>query len=209
MRGAVQALGRKGEDLQVVLIQLVNLLRKGEQVAMSTRSGQFETMADVVSEVGADAARFVFLTRKSDSSLDIDLDLLKEKSMDNPVYYVQYAHARVCSMLVKAKERGVQTGNCCQHILRNLNMEEDLDLIKMLERFPDTIQGAARTLSPHHISFYLLELAGSLHRYYNRHPVLNCGDDDLVQARLLLMSSVAQVVRNGLSLLGVAAPQAM
>jgi arginyl-tRNA synthetase len=88
-------------------------------------------------------------------------------------------------------------------------MEEDLDLIKMLERFPDTIQGAARTLSPHHISFYLLELAGSLHRYYNRHPVLNCGDDDLVQARLLLMSSVAQVVRNGLSLLGVAAPQAM
>ncbi len=209
MRAAVQALGRKEEDFQVVLIQLVNLLRKGEQVAMSTRSGQFETMADVVSEVGADAARFVFLTRKSDSPLDIDLDLLKEKSMDNPVYYVQYAHARVCSMLAKAKERGIEAGECRQDILHNLDTEEDLDLIKMLERFPDTIQGAARTLSPHHISFYLLELAGSLHRYYNRHPVLHCGNENLLQARLLLMCSVAQVVRNGLHLLGVDAPQAM
>ena len=210
MRAAVQALGRGGaDDLQVVLIQLVNLLRKGEQVTMSTRSGQFETLADVVGEVGADAARFIFLTRKSDSSLDMDLDLLKEKSMDNPVYYVQYAHARICSMLAKAEERGVQAGPLGNEVIRGLDTEEDLDLLKMLERFPETIQGAARTLSPHHISFYLLELAGSLHKYYNRHHVLNCGDEELVQARLHLMRSVAQVVQNGLHLLGVSAPRAM
>ena len=209
MRAAVQALGRRAEDLQVVLIQLVNLLRKGEQITMSTRSGQFETLADVVDEVGADAARFIFLTRKSDSSLDMDLDLLKEKSMDNPVYYVQYAHARICSMLAKAEERGVQAGPLGNEVIRDLDTEEDLDLLKMLERFPETIQGAARTLSPHHISFYLLELAGSLHKYYNRHHVLNCGDEELVRARLHLMRSVAQVVQNGLHLLGVTAPQSM
>ncbi|MBS3779904.1 MAG: arginine--tRNA ligase [Desulfovermiculus sp.] len=209
MRAAVQALGRRAEDLQVVLIQLVNLLRKGEQITMSTRSGQFETLADVVGEVGADAARFIFLTRKSDSSLDMDLDLLKEKSMDNPVYYVQYAHARICSMLAKAEERGVQAGPLANEVIRGLDTEEDLDLLKMLERFPETIQGAARTLSPHHISFYLLELAGLLHKYYNRHHVLNCGDEELVRARLHLMRSVAQVVQNGLHLLGVTAPQSM
>jgi len=209
MRAAVQALGRRAEDLQVVLIQLVNLLRKGEQITMSTRSGQFETLADVVGEVGADAARFIFLTRKSDSSLDMDLDLLKEKSMDNPVYYVQYAHARICSMLAKAEERGVQAGPLGNEVIRGLDTEEDMDLLKMLERFPETIQGAARTLSPHHISFYLLELAGSLHKYYNRHHVLNCGDEELVRARLHLMRSVAQVVQNGLHLLGVTAPQSM
>ncbi|MDZ7762568.1 MAG: arginine--tRNA ligase [Desulfovermiculus sp.] len=209
MRAAVQALGRRGEDLQIVLIQLVNLLRKGEQVTMSTRSGQFETLADVVSEVGADAARFIFLTRKSDSSLDMDLDLLKEQSMDNPVYYVQYAHARICSMLAKAGERGVQAGPADDEVISRLDTEEDLDLLKMLERFPETIQGAARTLSPHHVSFYLLELAGSLHRYYNRHQVLNCGDEHLARARLHLMLSVGQVVQNGLHLLGVTAPRAM
>ncbi|MFP4259297.1 MAG: arginine--tRNA ligase, partial [Desulfovermiculus sp.] len=177
MRAAVQALGRRADDLQVVLIQLVNLLRKGEQVAMSTRSGQFVTLSEVMREVGTDAARFIFLTRKSDSSLDMDLDLLKEQSMDNPVYYVQYAHARICSMLARAMERGVVAGRPTEEIISRLDTEEDLDLLKMLERFPDTVQGAARTLSPHHISFYLLDLAGSLHRYYNRHPVLGCGDE--------------------------------
>jgi arginyl-tRNA synthetase len=209
MRAAVQALGRRAEDLQVVLIQLVNLLRKGEQVAMSTRSGQFVTLSEVMREVGTDAARFIFLTRKSDSSLDMDLDLLKEQSMDNPVYYVQYAHARICSMLARARERGVDAGRPTDDVINRLNTEEDLDLLKTLERFPDTVQGAARTLSPHHISFYLLDLAGSLHRYYNRHPVLGCGDEDLARARLQLMSSVAQVVRNGLNLLGVSAPESM
>jgi arginyl-tRNA synthetase len=209
MRAAVQALGRRADAFQVVLIQLVNLLRKGEQMTMSTRSGQFATLAEVISEVGTDAARFIFLSRKSDSSLDMDLDLLKEQSMDNPVYYVQYAHARICSMQAKAEERGVRAEQKSAQILSRLDTEEDLDLIKSLERFPDTVSGAARTLSPHHISFYLLDLAGMLHKYYNRHPVLNCGDEQLAQARLLLMRSVAQVVRNGLYLLGVSAPEAM
>ncbi|MFO7802136.1 MAG: arginine--tRNA ligase [Desulfovermiculus sp.] len=209
MRAAVQALGRGAEDLHVVLIQLVNLLRRGEQVTMSTRSGQFETLADVVDEVGTDAARFIFLTRKSDSSLDMDLDLLKEQTMDNPVYYVQYAHARICSMLAKAEERGIRAGQPEDKILQRLDTEEDLVLLKMLERFPDAVQGAARTLSPHHISFYLLELAGALHRYYNRHPVLSCGQEELARARLHLMCCVAQVVHNGLQLLGVFAPRAM
>jgi len=209
MRAAVQALGRRAEDLHVVLIQLVNLLRRGEQVTMSTRSGQFETLADVVDEVGTDAARFIFLTRKSDSSLDMDLELLKEQTMDNPVYYVQYAHARICSMLAKAEERGIRAGRPEDTVLQRLDTEEDLVLLKMLERFPDAVQGAARTLSPHHISFYLLELAGALHRYYNRHPVLSCGQNELARARLHLMNCVAQVVHNGLQLLGVCAPRAM
>ena len=129
--------------------------------------------------------------------------------MDNPVYYVQYAHARICSMQAKAEERGIRAGSPDKEALSRLDTEEDLLLLKMLERFPDAVQGAARTLSPHHISFYLLELAGVLHRYYNRHPVLSCGEEDVVRARLHLMGCVAQVVHNGLYLLGVSAPQSM
>ncbi len=208
MKAAVAALGRGSEDLHVVLIQLVNLLRDGEQIAMSTRAGQFETLADVVREVGVDAARFMFLCRKSDSSLDFDLELVKQRTMENPVYYVQYAHARVASVLRKAGESGTSLPACSSAaVLKDLDTEEDLALLRCLDRFEDVTRSAALTLAPHHISHYAQELAGLLHGYYARHPVLQAGDK--APARLALLRAVGQVLRNSLELLGVSAPESM
>ncbi len=209
MKAAVNALGRNSDDFHVVLIQLVNLLRDGTQVAMSTRAGQFETLADVCNEVGVDAARFIFLSRKSDSPLDFDLELLKAQSMDNPVYYVQYAHARICSVLRKARERGQSWTEATSEMLGRLDTQEEFELLRKLDRFPEAVEGAARTLSPHHVSTYLQETAGLLHRYYNRHQILNGEDGLRVQARLHLIQGVARVLKTGLGLLGVTAPQAM
>ena len=209
MKAAVQALGRDKDDLQVVLIQLVSLLRSGEQVAMSTRAGQFVTLAEVCSEVGVNAARFIFLSRKSDSHLDFDLDLLKQQSMDNPVYYVQYAHARIQSIFKKATERGLTGNEPRDGCLASLDTEQDLEILKAVDRFPEVLQGAARTLSPHHVSYYLLELAGMFHRYYNTHSVVNASQPEQAQGRLLLLQTIAQVLRNGLQLLGVEAPEQM
>jgi len=209
MKAAVQALGRDPEDLKVILVQLVNLMRGGEQIAMSTRAGQFETLSDVCAEVGVDSARFMFLSRKSDSHLDFDLELVKQQSMDNPVYYVQYAHARICSLFAKAAERGVSRPEASRELLARLDTPEDLDLLRLLEQYPDTLSSAALSMSPHVVSFYLRELAGLLHRYYSANPVLAAGDEDLMRARMLLLAAVAEVVRNGLELLGVSAPEKM
>ncbi|PTN35031.1 arginine--tRNA ligase [Desulfonatronum sp. SC1] len=209
MKAAAQALGRDPEDLQCILVQLVNLLRAGEQIAMSTRAGEFETLADVCAEVGPDAARFIFLSRKSDSHLDFDLELVKRQTMDNPVYYVQYAHARIHSLLAKAGEAGVMPWRATLETLALLDGEADLELLKALDQFGDVLVSAAATLSPHHLSHYLLDLAGKLHRYYTTHPVLAAGSPELVQARLALCRAVAQVLRNGLGLLGVNAPEKM
>ncbi len=210
MKACVAALGRDPEaSLKVILVQLVNLLKGGEQIAMSTRAGKFETLADVVAEVGADAARFMFLSRKSDSHLDFDLDAVKEKSMDNPVYYVQYAHARVRSLFAKAAERGFSPAPAGTELLSRLDTAEDAELLKLLEQYPDTVSAAARTFSPHLVSFYLRDLAGRLHRYYTVNPVLAAGDDALAAARLHLLAAVAVVVKNGLALLGVSAPEKM
>lgn len=203
MKSAVVAHGRDRSDFEVVLIQLVNLLRAGEQVAMSTRAGRFVTLAEVIAEVGVDSSRFTFLSRKSDSRLEFDLELLKQKSMENPVFYVQYAHARICSVLRKAEERGLEPTAPQFEVLNRLETAEDLKLIQTLDRFPDCIQGAARLYSPHLVSYYLLDLAGMLHRYYNRNQVLNDQDHTLTGARLCLVKSVAQVLKNGLNLLGV------
>ena len=210
MRAAVQALGRKPEDIEVVLIQLVNLLANGEQIAMSTRAGKFETLADVVKEVGVDAARFMFLSRKSDSHLDFDLELVKQRSMDNPVYYVQYAHARVRSVLRKASEMGMQLPEKCGPAeLAGLVAPEDMALLRALDRFEDVAQSAARNLAVHHVSTYLMEVAGMLHSYYANHPVLQAGDAITVRSRLALLRAVSRVIANGLSLLGVSAPESM
>ena len=210
MKACVAALGRDPQtSLAVILVQLVNLLKGGEQIAMSTRAGKFETLADVVAEVGADAARFMFLSRKSDSHLDFDLDAVKEKSMDNPVYYVQYAHARVCSLWAKAAERGVTPAPADPELLARLDTSEDLELLKLLEQFPDIVAMAARTFSPHLVSFALRDLAGRLHRYYTVNPVLGAGEAAVTDARLHLLAAVATVVRNGLDLLGVVAPEKM
>ncbi len=209
IKAAVQALGYSPERLHMILIQLVNLLRNGEYVSMSTREGDFETLSDVCAEVGVDAARFIFLSRKSDSHLDFDLDLLKQKSMDNPVYYVQYAYARICSVYKKANELEISLGSISPEILAYLNTREDINLLKSMERFPEVVESAAKNLSPHFITYYLQELAGVLHRYYNKHRVLNIGDRNLEQARLHMMLCVCQVIENGLTLLGVHAPESM
>ncbi len=207
MKAAVQALGRQADDLQVILVQLVNLLRGGEQVAMSTRAGEFETLADVVKEVGADAARFMFLSRKSDSPLDFDLELVKSQTMDNPVYYVQYAHARIHSILKKAAERGLDAGS--PEALAALTDPEDLRLAKLVEQFPGQVAGAAANLAPHHVSHYLMTLAGALHSYYHSTRILGAETPELERARLHLLRAVAQVVKSGLALLGVSAPESM
>jgi arginyl-tRNA synthetase len=210
MKACVAALGRDPEaSLKVILVQLVNLLKGGEQIAMSTRAGKFETLADVVAEVGADAARFMFLSRKSDSHLDFDLDAVTKKSMDNPVYYVQYAHARVKSVFAKAAERGLVPAPASPALLARLDTAEDLELLKLLEQYPDTVAAAARSFAPHLVSFYLRELAGKLHRYYTVNQVLGAGDEDVTAARMRLLEAVSMVVKNGLGLLGVSAPEKM
>lgn len=207
MQGAVEALGRKGA-LSVILVQLVSLLKDGEQVAMSTRAGKFETLADVVEYVGADAARFLFLSRKSDSQLEFDLELVRKKSMDNPVFYVQYAHARIHSMLRKAADAGILPAAPGEAAYAELSGEDDLELCRQLERFPDVVAQAAELLAPHQVSHYLSELAAALHRYYSKHHVLSAGPQ-IASARLLLLSCVAATLAAGLDLLGVDAPERM
>ena len=207
MRAAIAALGREPKSFDVVLVQLVNLLQGGEQIAMSTRAGKFETLADVVKEVGADAARFMFLSRKSDSKLDFDLELVKQRTMDNPVYYVQYAHARIQAVRRRAAERGLALDAPGDPAL--LTLEEELDLLRLLDRFRTVTEDAANNRAPHYISFFLMELAGQLHHYYAAHQVLGADNDALIAARLRLLGVVGQTLKNGLRLLGVSAPDSM
>ena len=208
LQAVVQALGYEKTSLQIVLVQLVNLLRDGYPVAMSTRSGEFVTMREVVDEVGKDAARYNFLMRRSDSHLDFDLELAKRQSNENPVYYVQYAHARICSILAMAREKGYQVSAFGDTDVGRLNLAEEMALIKEISRFPEVVAGAAQTLEPHRLTFYLNDLAGIFHNYYNKHRVVS-PDDDLTKARLLLMKSVRTVIRSALGLLGVSAPEQM
>ncbi len=210
MRAAIEAIGRKQEDFDVVLIQLVNLLENGKPVSMSTRAGTFETLADVVKEVGVDAARFMFLSRKSDSPLDFDLELVKQRTMDNPVYYVQYAHARICAVLRRAAERGIALEDKTpQDILTLLDQEDDITLMRCVARFEDVVNLAATTLGSQHISHYLSECAGLLHSYYAKNPIVQEEAVPLSKARLALLRSVRHVLANGLELLGVSAPDSM
>ena len=210
MRAAIAAMGQPRESFDVVLIQLVNLLQNGQPVSMSTRAGTFETLADVIKEVGTDAARFMFLSRKSDSPLDFDLELAKQRSLDNPVYYVQYAHARICAVLRRAEERGMHLpGRCEPALLAALDTPEDMALLRKAAGMEDMIPNAALTLSVHHVSHYLMDLAGMLHSYYAKHQVLDAGDGGRSLARLALLRAVGQVLRNGLDILGVSAPETM
>jgi arginyl-tRNA synthetase len=209
MKAAVEASGYDRDQFDVLLVQLVNLLRAGQPVAMSTRAGEFVTLADVVSEVGRDAARFIFLTRDYDSPLDFDLDLAKQKTNDNPVYYVQYVHARIASIHRKAAADGMDTGGFSPADLDALDTPADIALIKSLARFPETVAAAGSLMEPHRITYYLTTLAASFHTYYNRHRVLCADDMQKTRARLYLISAVQKVIRNGLALLGVSAPDAM
>ena len=210
MRAAITAMGKTQDSFDVVLIQLVNLLREGQPVSMSTRAGTFETLADVIKEVGVDAARFMFLSRKSDSPLDFDLELAKQRSLDNPVYYVQYAHARICAVLRRAEERGfVLPARADADLLHGLDTPEDMALLRKAATFEDMLASAAKSLGVHHVSTYLTELAGQLHSYYAKHQVLLADDAPRTLARLALLRSIGQVLRNGLDVLGVSAPESM
>jgi len=208
MWAGVQALGYDKNALKIILVQLVNLLRGGVPVAMSTRSGEFVTLREVLDEVGKDAARYNFLMRRSDSHLDFDLELAKKQSSENPVYYVQYAHARICSIIKMAQERGIALPVYADCDLSVLNEPEEKTLIKLLVRYPETIHGAAGSLEPHRITFYLNELAGIFHSYYNKNKVIS-DDQQLTAARLFLAKAIRIVLQNALNILGVSAPEKM
>jgi len=235
MHAAIQAFGSAKERLRVVLVQMVRLLRDGKTVEMSKRAGEFITLQDVVDEVGGDAAKFFFLMRRSDTHLEFDLELAKKHSAENPVYYVQYAHARLASLFRIAQERGIQVPSVREASLLALVQPEEIRLIKHLSRFPGVLAASASELAPHHITFYLQELAGLLHVFYYKHRVLPSRGDgveetepdghgtfevssesartvlsqELTSARLVLLRQVQVVLQNGLWLLGVTAPEKM
>jgi len=207
--GAIQASGYQKEQFDVILVQLVNLLRAGEPVTMSTRAGEFVTLNEVVDEVGPDAARFIFLTRNSDSPLDFDLELAKQKTNDNPVYYVQYVHARIASILRKAEEQGSNSlADPDEVSLARIEAPEEIDLIKLLDRYPEVLVRSAGLMEPHRVAYFLMDLASAFHTYYNKHKVLG-EDAQLTIGRLYLVRAVQKVIRNGLGLLGVSAPDRM
>jgi arginyl-tRNA synthetase len=265
MQAVVQAFGSPKERLHVVLVQIVNLLRDGRRVTMSKRAGELITLKEVIEEVGADAEKFIFLTRRSDSALDFDLELAKQRSAENPVYYVQYAHARVASLFRVAAERGVVIPLTAEVDWRVLNTPDDLALIKPLADYPSLLEAGAQALEPHRVTYYLQDLAARLHAYYYKHRILppaleheievqdrslqrgpvrpsewapmpphpalapaepearlqpDAQETDqgrqrevltpaLTAARLCLLRGVQTVIRNGLEILGVSAPERM
>ena len=208
MRAAVEASGHRREQFDVILVQLVNLLRGGQPVAMSTRAGEFVTLREVIDEVGRDAARFIFLTRHYDSALDFDLEVAKKRTNENPVYYVQYVHARISSIIRKGEERGVCSISWDDDAIATLKESEEVSLMKIMARYPEVVRTSAALMEPHRIAFYLMSLSTAFHAYYNKHRVLT--EDALTtQGRLCLIMAVKKVIRNGLTLLGVSAPEQM
>ena len=205
---AIEASGYGRDKFNVILIQLVNLLREGEPVAMSTRAGEFVTLRDVINEVGSDAARFIFLTRHYESALDFDLELAKKKTNDNPVYYVQYVHARISSIARKAQERGISNIVWNDAAISRLTEPEEIQLIKTMARYPEIVRCSAEYMEPHRITYYLMNLASVFHAYYNKHRVLT-DEAELTLGRLYLVLAIKKIIRNGLSLLGVSAPEEM
>jgi arginyl-tRNA synthetase len=213
LKAALQALGASPDDLYVVLIQMVNLTRGGEAVKMSKRAGTVVSLREVVDEVGADAARFVFLMRRSDAQLDFDLELVKKQTLDNPVFYVQYGHARIASVLARAREAGVPETGFDLDAVRTLVLPEEQDLLKRILAFPDLLAGAALAHEPHRIVFYLQETIAAFHSYYTQGKKTGervIGPDPRTTAgRLVLCRALKQVLANGLSVLGVSAPERM
>jgi arginyl-tRNA synthetase len=205
LRAIIAAFGSSPDMLRVLLVQLVNLTRGGEPVRMGKRAGEFVTLREVLDEVGRDAARFFFLLRKADSQLEFDLALAKQQSTENPVFYAQYAHARIASVFRQAGESGLVSEPSPD--LSALG-EPEVEPLRVLAMYPDVVETAARDLEPHRIVFYVLELAGAFHRYYNRQRILT-DDHRLTQARLALVRAVQQTLRSALDLAGVAAPERM
>ena len=208
MRAAMQALGHPPEAFEVLLVQLVTLLRDGQPVRMSKRRGEFVLMEELLEEVGRDAARFTFLTRRHDSPLEFDLAVATRQSNENPVYYVQYAHARIRSIFRQAAEQGIAVPNLPDVDTSPLVEPAELALIKLLLQFPELVNGAARALEPHRVAYWLQQLAAEFHPWYKTHRVIQ-DDARLMRARMALCAAVDTVIRNGLELLGVSAPESM
>jgi arginyl-tRNA synthetase len=208
VQAVIQAFGHPKDSLHVLLVQLVAILRHGQPVPMSKRAGTFVTLRDVVQEVGSDAARYIFLTRRSDSHLDFDLDVAKEQSRENPVYYVQYAHARLASLFREAESRGIAVPAREAVDVSLLDLEEEQNIIKALAKYPEVIEEAALAYEPHRLTFYLQDLAGLLHNYYFKHRVIT-EDAARTGAKLFLMKQVKTVIQSALKILGVTAPERM
>jgi arginyl-tRNA synthetase len=209
VQAVIQAFGHPRDSLHVLLVQLVSILRHGQPVPMSKRAGTFVTLRDVVQDVGADAARYIFLTRKTDSHLDFDLDIAKEQSRENPVYYVQYAHARIASVFREAESRGMAVPTRDAAKIDLLDLEEEQNIIKALAKYPELIEEAALAYEPHRLTFYLQDLAGLLHNYYFKHRIIDAEDSGRTVARLFLMKQVKTVIQSALKILGVTAPERM
>ena len=208
MKSALQAMGYDENVFKVMLVQFVSLKRGEQKVSMSTRSGEFETLADVIKEVGVDATRFFFLMRSSDTHLDFDLELAKKASADNPVFYIQYAHARICSIFRTATEQGIKLLDSVDIDLSPLKNEEEFLMIKKILSFAEIIEKSAELLEVHRVAFYLQDLVGTFHRYYSRNRIVS-DDHGLSFARLFLMNCLRITICNGLSVMGVSSPERM
>ncbi len=208
VRAGLEAMGEPGESLEVRLVQFAALYRGEKKVQMSTRSGEYVSLRQLREEVGNDAARFFYVSRSNDQHLDFDLELAKAQSNDNPVYYVQYAHARVASLLKKMVFEGFSLTPATRSDLRRLTEAAEEEMLVSLSRFPEVIHLAAANRAPQHLVQYLRALAAGFHSYYNAHRVL-VSDESLRNARVALARGVQQVLRNGLTLLGVSAPESM
>ena len=206
MKAAVQCLGYRPEQLEILILQMVRLLRDGQEVKMSKRTGQSVTLNELIDEVGTDAARFFFVMRSIDSQLDFDLDLAKKKSNDNPVFYVQYAHARICSIMRQVAEAGIKVEGKGNYKL--LTEPVEVDLIKKLGEYPEMLGSAAKERAVQHVAHYVYDLAGLFHSAYNQCRILGVSPE-LQQARLAMVMAVGHVVRHALSILGVSAPEKM
>ena len=208
VKAAVEALGHDRQAVEILIVQFANLYRGGERVQMSTRSGEFVALRELREEVGADAARFFYVMRRCEQHLDFDLELAKSRSNDNPVYYVQYAHARIASVLRQCADRGMTSGVGPEAALDRLVEAEPIALMRTLAQYPEVIASAARALEPHQLAAYLRDLATQLHVFYNTHTFL-VGDDAVRGARLSLAAATRAVLADGLALLGVSAPESM
>ena len=206
VKAAVKALGYNPDDLDVLLLQMVRLLRGGELVKLSKRTGQTVTLAELIEEVGTDAARYFFIMRSMDSQLDFDLDLAKSRSNENPVYYIQYAHARICSIFRQAAENNLQVGEVPE--LSLLTDDTEIALINKLQKYEEEIERAAAEYAPQRIARYAYELAGCFHSFYNQCRILGV-EDKLAEARLALVTVTAHAIRHALGILGVSAPERM
>lgn len=207
MKAAIQALGYQADALEVEIIQLVHLFKNGEKMKMSKRTGKAVTMRELVEEVGLDAVRYFFAMRSSDTHLDFDLDLAVSQSNENPVYYAQYAHARISSILRAAKEQGFE----CDHTtnVQSLQTEKEIDLLKKIGEFPKAVADAAQKRTPHRITNYIFELAGVFHSFYNAEKVMDAENPERTKARLALIKAVQITLRNALKLIGVSSPERM